>query len=69
MAATRQPSLGANPPLRLAAPLLQDRLAARLALDLYEAAAQSFISHQVEIANLKRRLVKISVSMARSTLR
>ena len=43
--------------------------ASRIGLDVWEAAAQSFINHQVEIANLKRKLTTTYAAAARSALR
>ena len=43
--------------------------AARLSVDLCEAGAKSFIAHQIEVANLKRRLTTIAASTARQGLR
>jgi hypothetical protein len=45
------------------------RQATRYGIDVWEAAATSFIGHQVEIANLKRRMTAVSASMARDALR
>jgi len=42
---------------------------ARLGFEVVEAAAQSFINHQVEIANLKRGLTSAWFPAARATLR
>ena len=42
---------------------------ARLGIEVVEATAQSFINHQVEIANLKRGLTRAWFSAARTALR
>jgi hypothetical protein len=49
--------------------LILYKRAARFGFDVLEASAQSFIRHQVEIANLKRALTKACFDAARAAVR
>ena len=57
------------PSLPWADPATMYRQSARLGIELFEAGAQSYINHQVEIANLKRGLTHAWFSAARAALR
>jgi hypothetical protein len=50
-------------------PLALYKQSARVGFEIAEAAAQSFINHQVEIANLKRGLTRTWFSVARDTVK
>ncbi len=67
--ATRRPTRPyANPTASFDGMMRLSTQTARFSLDLYEASAKSFIAHQMEVANLKRHLTTIAVSMARQSL-